>query len=86
MGDRWKKDDLADSRYVWLPIEFGKDDEIVLKWYDEWTLEDLENMGRVTVNTELPDTIRLGEVPQLPDALEVTKSDGTVISTLWFGK
>ena len=28
MGDRWKKDDLADSRYVWLPIEFGKDDEI----------------------------------------------------------
>ena len=26
----------------------------------------LENMGRVTVNTELPDTIRLGEVPQLP--------------------
>ena len=28
MFDRWKKKNLEDSRYVWLPLEFGKDGTI----------------------------------------------------------
>jgi hypothetical protein len=38
MADRWKQWDLPDSRYVWLPVEFGEDGRPVLHWYDHWTL------------------------------------------------
>lgn len=41
MGDRWKKDDLKDSRYIWLPIKIADDGAITLSWRDEWTLNDL---------------------------------------------
>lgn len=36
--DRWKKWDLADSRYVWLPLEFSTDGKPVLRWHDRWSL------------------------------------------------
>ncbi len=36
MFDRWKKLDLIDSRYVWLPISF-EDDQLVINWQDEWS-------------------------------------------------
>lgn len=36
--DRWKQWDLADSRYVWLPLEFGADQTCTLRWLDAWTL------------------------------------------------
>ena len=36
MFDRWKKKDLEDSRYVWLPLEFGKDGTITIPWRDSW--------------------------------------------------
>lgn len=37
MADRWIRDDLGDSRYVWLPIEI--DGETVrLRWRDRWDL------------------------------------------------
>lgn len=39
MGDRWNSDNLADSRYVWLPIEFSAEGEMELRWLDEWKLE-----------------------------------------------
>ncbi len=37
MADRWMKDDLPDSRYIWLPLEFegGKP---VLEWKESWQL------------------------------------------------
>lgn len=38
MADRWNPGNLADSRYIWLPILF-KDDVPYLKWYDQWTLD-----------------------------------------------
>jgi hypothetical protein len=38
--DRWKQWDLADSRYVWLPLRF-EGDKPVLEWRDRWTLADL---------------------------------------------
>lgn len=37
MGDRWIPDNLKDSRYIWLPIQFEKGIPI-LKWYDSWNL------------------------------------------------
>lgn len=36
MADRWVKDDLESSGYVWLPIEFDKDRPII-KWRDRWS-------------------------------------------------
>ena len=38
LADRWNKDELPDSRYVWLPIEF-QGDKPVLKWKDGWKPE-----------------------------------------------
>jgi len=37
IGDRWVPDNLIDSRYIWLPIQFEKGLPI-LKWYDFWNL------------------------------------------------
>lgn len=34
-GDRWNRIDLADSRYVWLPVKF-KDDRLVISWAEAW--------------------------------------------------
>lgn len=39
MADRWNKDDLKDSRYIWLPIEFDDKDSVSIKWHDEWDLD-----------------------------------------------
>jgi len=36
--DRWKKWDLQDSRYVWLPLEFNPDGKPVIRWRDRWSL------------------------------------------------
>jgi hypothetical protein len=38
MGDRWNKNDLADSRYVWLPFHVGEDGTFSLTWLDHWSL------------------------------------------------
>ena len=39
MADQWNVADLADSRYVWLPITMN-DDVITIAWQDEWALTD----------------------------------------------
>lgn len=39
MGDRWNSDNLADSRYVWLPVTFSEDGKMELRWLDEWRME-----------------------------------------------
>lgn len=77
MGDRWLNPDnggdLSDSRYVWLPIEFGSNDEIKLKRYSNWTLDELNNKGKVTVLTQLPETTDSTEnlMASLPSELNV---------------
>lgn len=38
MFDQWKKWDLADSRYIWLPVEFDEADRPILRWHERWTL------------------------------------------------
>jgi hypothetical protein len=37
MFDRWKKEDLRDSRYVWLPVIF-ENGMPKIHWHDEWDL------------------------------------------------
>lgn len=39
MFDRWKKWDLQDSRYVWLPLTFDGKDQPIVTWHDEWSLK-----------------------------------------------
>ncbi|MEH7416193.1 family 43 glycosylhydrolase [Neobacillus drentensis] len=81
MADRWKASDLKDSRYIWLPIEFGQGDEMSLQWYDEWKLDALDRMGKVTINTELPAKVSVGQVPSLPNKINVTNSEGEKLDT-----
>jgi beta-xylosidase len=37
MGDIWNKNDLDDSKYIWLPINFSSE-EIKINWVDKWDL------------------------------------------------
>ncbi|MBD3346487.1 MAG: family 43 glycosylhydrolase [Chitinivibrionales bacterium] len=41
MADRWIKEDLRDSRYVWLPIMW-EGDRMKIAWRDEWDLSMFE--------------------------------------------
>lgn len=36
MGDRWNQQDLADSRYVWLPFAMNRDGTFEVPWKDAW--------------------------------------------------
>ncbi|MFP3126572.1 glycoside hydrolase family 43 protein [Ectobacillus funiculus] len=37
MADRWKREDLKDSRYIWLPLQI-KNNTIEIKWLNQWDL------------------------------------------------
>ena len=37
-GDRWNGNELHDSRYVWLPVEF-EGDKLTIHWRSQWTWE-----------------------------------------------
>jgi hypothetical protein len=43
MFDRWKQWDLADSRYVWLPMQFDQEGIPSIPWRDAWTLDGLDD-------------------------------------------
>lgn len=38
IGDRWRRDDLAHSAPVWLPLDIA-DGEATLRWRDSWTID-----------------------------------------------
>lgn len=40
MFDRWNKWNLEDSRYVWLPVEFGPNGHPIVRWQDRWVLSE----------------------------------------------
>ena len=42
MGDRWTPQNLADSRHIWLPIEW-ENDLPVIKWYKEWDINKIKD-------------------------------------------
>ncbi len=39
MADRWNPQNAIDGRYIWLPIQFGKNDMPFLQWMDSWSLD-----------------------------------------------
>ena len=41
MADRWTPQNLADSRYIWLPVEWGNGIPVI-KWHSEWDLSKLK--------------------------------------------
>ena len=81
MGDRWYNPDtgadISDSRYVWLPIEFGSDNTIMIKDYSNWTLDELKGKGAISVDTEFPETTTSVSslMESLPDTVDVTIGD-----------
>ena len=78
MGDRWYNPDngkdLSDSRYVWLPIEFGANNTIAIKNYKDWTLDELDDKGAISINTALPETAEnMADLKAaLPETIDVT--------------
>jgi hypothetical protein len=44
MADRWNKDDLRDSRYVWLPLQVDGE-KIVVEWRDCWDICETNPQG-----------------------------------------
>ncbi len=38
MGDRWNSEDLKNSRYIWLPVEFDDAGGMSISYTDEWKL------------------------------------------------
>jgi hypothetical protein len=42
IGDRWIPDNLKESRYIWLPVQF-ENGLPILKWHDSWDLNFYKN-------------------------------------------
>ena len=82
MGDRWNSGDLSESRYVWLPVEFLAGNKIALRSYSDWTLDELENKGVFTIDTELPSYASSKEEleEKLPEAVSLVLSDGSEVT------
>ena len=38
IGDKWNPEDLKDSRYQWLPVQF-RGGKVVIEWVDSWDLK-----------------------------------------------
>jgi len=43
LGDRWNPENLADSRYVWLPLAVDGD-QISMTWHDSWDLSVFDSL------------------------------------------
>ena len=41
MADRWVPQDLTDSRYIWLPVEWENGNPVI-RWYPEWDISKLK--------------------------------------------
>ena len=54
MGDRWFSNNLRDSRYVWLPIEFDNEGYISIKKYSNWDLSLFQKIKPFSIITQLP--------------------------------
>jgi hypothetical protein len=54
MADRWKQWNLADSRYVWLPLEFDATGKPVLRWRERWSLNTIESTAQASIRNGTP--------------------------------
>lgn len=79
MADRWNSNDLGDSRYVWLPLEFDWNGGLLIKPYTDWTIDDLNNKYMIKINTALNELYN--NINDLPKKLNVSiYEDGELIS------
>lgn len=90
MGDRWfnpdNGNDLGDSRYVWLPVEFGQNYTMTIRPTENWTLEELENKDGFTVDSTIENLEML--VSESPDLtvynqmrVNVTRGNGQTVQS-----
>ena len=82
MGDRWFSNNLKDSRYVWLPIEFDSQGYITIKKYSNWDLSLFKKIKSFTIITDLPTQADSFSAlkSSLPSTLEI-RYDGETEST-----
>jgi len=59
MADRWNQWDLPDSRYVWLPLEFSAAGKPVLRWHDQWSLDNGAEVGTAMMQKKQADAVDL---------------------------
>ncbi|MCM3132347.1 S-layer homology domain-containing protein [Paenibacillus polysaccharolyticus] len=80
VGDMWNGGNFANdaAKYVFLPIEFGIGSDIAIKWYNSWTPDLLDSMGKVDIADKLPEAVKLGEVPVLPSTVKVRDGNNLV--------
>lgn len=41
MFDEWRPNNAIDGRYFWLPIDFGPDSTLSIRWQDSWRLDEI---------------------------------------------
>lgn len=80
VGDIWNGGNFANdaAKYVFLPIEFGIGSDIAIKWYNSWTPDLLNSMGKVDIVDQLPEAVKLGQVPTLASTVKVRDGDQLV--------
>lgn len=67
IGDRWIPNDLKDSRYIWLPLEFDAEAKaMTMEWKDAWKFEEV--FPGQTEEPEMP--LKITGVTK-PEGLEV---------------
>ncbi|WP_413375809.1 immunoglobulin-like domain-containing protein [Alkalihalobacillus sp. 1P02AB] len=85
MGDRWSVTGNgsagSDSRYVWLPIQVGSDNTIRIENEDSWDPTNEWLYQKITINTEIPEQVLVGQTPDLPSVVNVTTTKGNTFDT-----
>lgn len=84
MGDRWFSNNLKDSRYVWLPIEFDSNGNIKIKRYSNWDLSIFKNLKTFSIVTELPKKFDSASdlKKSLPSSIEIKYTGETETETV----
>ena len=84
MGDRWFSNNLKDSRYVWLPIEFDSEGLIKIKRYSNWDLSFFQKIKPFSIITELPTKVdSVSDLKKsLPSSIEIKYAGETKSETV----
>lgn len=81
MGDRWNNSDdpggrdLYNPTYVWVPVEFGPSNEMILRPYADWNLNQVDKLNYFYTDvTSYPASI--STLADMPAALKIKDGDG----------
>ncbi len=58
MGDRWTPENLADSRHIWLPVEW-ENGSPVIRWYSSWNINEPAGNDNVLTDKEIKEGWKL---------------------------